>query len=64
MNKGRSADSAAPANDRGLLESSWTPEALAQGGWYGGLKACWRVIATTWHGVFDNRLPQQSAALT
>jgi len=64
MNTGPSDDSTQPAARRGLLESSWTPEALAQGGWQGGLKAAWRVAATTWHGVFDNRLPQQSAALT
>ena len=49
---------------RTLLEASWTPEALAQRGWRGGIKACWRVLVTTWYGVFDNRLPQQSAALT
>ncbi|NBS05524.1 MAG: hypothetical protein EBS64_10130 [Verrucomicrobia bacterium] len=54
-----------PENDRpSLLEASWTPEALVERGWKGSCKATWRVIATTWHGVRDNRLPQQAAALT
>ena len=54
-----------PENDRpSLLEASWTPEALVERGWKGSSKATWRVIATTWHGVRDNRLPQQAAALT
>jgi membrane protein len=47
-----------------LLDASWTPEGLAARGWRGGVMAGWRVIATTWHGIRDNRLPQQSAALT
>ncbi len=47
-----------------LLDASWAPSALAEQGWRGGLKALWRVMATTWHGIRDNRLPQQSAALT
>ena len=47
-----------------LLDASWEPSALAEQGWRGGFKAFWRVIATTWHGIRDNRLPQQSAALT
>lgn len=47
-----------------LLADSWTPEALARGGWRGGLQATWRVLATCWHGVRDNHLPQQAAALT
>jgi membrane protein len=64
MQPGPSDASQPPASVRGVLESSWTPEALGQRGWRGGLKAAWRVLATTWHGVFDNRLPQQSAALT
>ena len=64
MNTGSSADSHADQRSHGIFAASWTPEALAQGGWRGGLKASWRVIATTWYGVFDNRLPQQSAALT
>jgi membrane protein len=64
MHTGPSANPQTRAVGHGLIESSWTPDALAQRGWRGGLKACWRVLATTWHGVFDNRLPQQSAALT
>jgi membrane protein len=64
MNTGPTADAPAVRNGAGFLASSWTPEALAQRGWRGGLKACWRVLVTTWYGVFDNRLPQQSAALT
>ena len=64
MNKGPAADSSADQRSQGFFAASWTPEALAQRGWRGGLKAAWRVIATTWYGVFDNRLPQQSAALT
>ncbi|MEY4132738.1 MAG: hypothetical protein RL592_796, partial [Verrucomicrobiota bacterium] len=64
MNTGPAADSSADQRSLGVLAASWTPEALAQRGWRGGLKACWRVLATTWHGVRDNRLPQQSAALT
>jgi membrane protein len=64
MNTGSSADASADQRRHGFFAGSWTPEALAQRGWRGGLKAAWRVIATTWHGVIDNRLPQQSAALT
>ena len=64
METDRAAETTRPADLRGLLAASWTPEALAERGWRGGLKAAWRVLATTWHGVFDNRLPQQSAALT
>ena len=64
MNTGPFADSPAEKRSEGIFAASWAPEALAQRGWRGGLKACWRVIATTWYGVFDNRLPQQSAALT
>jgi len=64
MNTGPSADSQADQRSQSFFAASWTPEALAQGGWRGGLMAAWRVIVTTWYGVFDNRLPQQSAALT
>ena len=64
MNTGSSAASTPDRRAPGFFAASWTPEALAQRGWRGGLKAGWRVIATTWYGVFDNRLPQQSAALT
>ena len=64
MNTGSSAESPRAKPSPGFFAASWTPEALAQRGWRGGLKAAWRVIVTTWYGVFDNRLPQQSAALT
>lgn len=64
MNTGSPADPSADVRSQGLLAASWAPDALAQRGWRGGLKAGWRVLATTWYGVFDNRLPQQSAALT
>ena len=47
-----------------LLADSWSPEALARGGWRGGLQATWRVATTCAHGVRDNHLPQQAAALT
>lgn len=47
-----------------LLADSWSPEALARGGWRGGVQAAWRVLATCGHGVRDNHLPQQAAALT
>lgn len=46
------------------LAACWTPAALAERGWRGALKSAWRVLATCWHGTLDNRLPQQSAALT
>ncbi|MFM9148029.1 MAG: YihY/virulence factor BrkB family protein, partial [Verrucomicrobiota bacterium] len=46
------------------LDSCWTLAALEEGGWRGALKALWRVIATVWHGLWENRLPQQAAALT
>lgn len=49
---------------RALLAASWSAAALAEGGWRGALKATWRILVTTWYGVFDNRLPQQAAALT
>ena len=37
---------------------------MAEKGWRGGLKSAWRVLATTWYGLLDNKLPQQAAALT
>lgn len=46
------------------LDGCWSHAALAERGWSGGLKATWRVIATVWHGLKENRLPQQAAALT
>ena len=46
------------------LNHCWTPEALSQRGWRGRLKAFWRIAATTWYGIWDNRLSQQAAALT
>lgn len=49
---------------RHRLAACWTPAALVEKGWRGEAKAGWRMLATTWHGVFANRLPQQSAALT
>ena len=57
---------ATPTEDRrhSGLAACWTPAALAERGWRGGLKAAWRVLATCWHGALDNRLPQQAAALT
>ena len=64
MNTDPAAESPATRHGAGFLASCWTPEALAQRGWRGGLMACWRVLSTTWYGVFDNRLQQQSAALT
>ncbi len=47
-----------------VLDACWSPAALAEPGWKGGLKAAWRVITTMWHGLRENRLPQQAAALT
>ncbi|MFM7241478.1 MAG: YihY/virulence factor BrkB family protein [Opitutia bacterium] len=55
---------AAPPPRPTLLADSWSPEALARGGWRGGLQATWRVATTCAHGVRDNHLPQQAAALT
>jgi membrane protein len=46
------------------LDACWSPSSLAEGGWSGALKAAWRVTATVWHGLWENRLPQQAAALT
>lgn len=37
---------------------------MAERGWGGTVKTAWRIMATCWHGTLDNRLPQQSAALT
>ena len=64
MNPPSADDSPARPADGGLLAACWSSAALAERGWRGGAKAAWRVLATTWHGVRDNRLPQQSAALT
>lgn len=64
MAAGPSPSPSLPARGRTLLANCWTPAALAQRGWRGALKTAWRVLATCWHGTFDNRLPQQSAALT
>lgn len=47
-----------------FFAACWSSESLAEQGWRGGLKAAWRVLATTWHGVRENRLTQQSAGLT
>ena len=47
-----------------LIKNCWSAEALSARGWRGSLQATWRVIITTLHGVKENRLPQQSAALT
>jgi len=47
-----------------LLADSWSPEALGRRGWRGGIQATWRVLSTCGHGVRDNHLPQQAAALT
>ena len=49
---------------RKKLNQCWTPEALAQRDWRGKLKAFWRIVVTTWYGIFDNRLSQQAAGLT
>ena len=59
------ADPAPPTTpSAGILEASWSPDALAERGWSGAAKSLWRVLATTWHGILAHRLPQQSAALT
>ncbi|MFM8549204.1 MAG: hypothetical protein ACKOBS_00785, partial [Verrucomicrobiota bacterium] len=59
-------DSPLPRARRALeaLDGCWSPAALSERGWSGGRKAAWRVAATVWHGLWDNRLPQQAAALT
>ena len=59
-------DSPLPRAQRALeaLDGCWSPAALSERGWSGGRKAAWRVAATVWHGLRDNRLPQQAAALT
>lgn len=54
----------APAKAPSLFDNCWTSQALAERGWRGGLKSAWRVLATTWYGLLDNKLPQQAAALT
>jgi membrane protein len=64
MNTGSLETKPATKSLTALLDASWTPAGLAKRGWRGGLMAAWRVIATTWYGIWDNRLPQQSAALT
>ncbi len=53
-----------PARIATWLAGCWAPAALAERGWQGVVKTVWRVLVTCWHGTFDNRLPQQSAALT
>lgn len=47
-----------------LLQNCWSAEALSAPGWRGSLQSAWRVVVTTLHGVKENRLAQQSAALT
>jgi hypothetical protein len=47
-----------------LVKNCWSAEALSARGWRGSLQSTWRIIVTTFHGVKENRLPQQSAALT
>ena len=59
-----STDPAPTPASPSLLAVSWTPDALARRGWRGGVQAAWRVLVTCWHGVRDNHLPQQAAALT
>ena len=47
-----------------LFKNCWSAEALSSKGWRGFLQSSWRIVVTTFHGVKENRLPQQSAALT
>jgi membrane protein len=42
----------------------WTNEGLNSRGVLGGVRALWRVLTTSWYGIWDNQLPQRSAALT
>ena len=63
-----STGSAAKKSERtplsALFKNCWSAEALSSKGWRGFLQSSWRIVVTTFHGVKENRLPQQSAALT
>lgn len=47
-----------------LVENMWHREGLRERGWRGRFKALCRVLVTSWQGIGENKLPQQSAALT
>lgn len=47
-----------------FLRDCWSSQSLAEGGWRGKAKSAWRILVTSWQGLWDNQLPQKSAALT
>jgi membrane protein len=51
-------------NSPHLLKNLWGKQDLRERGWRGRIKAVCRVFITSWRGIAENRLPQQSAALT
>lgn len=51
-------------NSPHLLKNLWGKQDLKERGWRGQIKAICRVLITSWKGINENRLPQQSAALT
>ena len=51
-------------NSPSLLKNLWGKQDLRERGWRGRIKAVCRVFITSWRGLGENRIPQQSAALT
>jgi len=51
-------------NSPSLLKNLWGKQDLRERGWRGRIKAVCRVFITSWQGIGENRIPQQSAALT
>lgn len=49
---------------RRFFREMWTSEGLASRGFLGAVRATWRILAMSWHGVWGNQLPQRAAALT
>ncbi len=55
---------ALPSAFRSFFREMWTKEGLEARGALGAVRATWRVLATSWRGIWDNQLPQRAAALT
>ena len=53
-----------PTTSTFFLRDCWSSQSLAEGGWRGKAKSGWRILVTAWYGLWDNQLPQKSAALT
>lgn len=53
-----------PSAFQRFFREMWTNEGLNARGPLGAVRATWRVMVTSWHGIWDNQLTQRAAALT